>query len=121
MTNLLVQLMPLETPTNKKFFETELIMKGDLMKPTISFDIVLPDGNNSVSAEVINTTQSKLTQLRQQPDELNKHLLLFESFYCETLSSEAGSSVASIARESASKTCRNTNNLAGNFDQWCGT
>jgi hypothetical protein len=42
MTNLLVQLMPLETPTNKKFFETELIMKGDLMKPTISFDIVLP-------------------------------------------------------------------------------
>jgi hypothetical protein len=51
------------------------------MKPTISFDIVLPDGNNSVSAEVINTTQAKLTQLRQQPDELNKRLLLFESFY----------------------------------------
>jgi hypothetical protein len=33
-------------------------MKGDLMKPTISFDIVLPDGNNSVSAEVNNTTQN---------------------------------------------------------------
>jgi hypothetical protein len=33
-------------------------MKGDLMEPSITFDIVLPDGNNSVSAEVINTTQA---------------------------------------------------------------
>jgi hypothetical protein len=38
-------------------FETELKMKGDLMEPSITFDIVLPDGN-SVSAEVINTTQA---------------------------------------------------------------
>ncbi|MDG2432653.1 translocation/assembly module TamB domain-containing protein, partial [Flavobacterium sp.] len=89
-------------------FETELKMQGDLMKPNISFDIVLPDGNNSVSAEVINTTQSKLTQLRQQPDELNKQvfaLLLLNRFIGENpFASEAGgSSVASIARESASK------------------
>jgi hypothetical protein len=102
-------------------FETELIMKGDLMKPTISFDIVLPDGNNSVSAEVINTTQSKLTQLRQQPDELNKQvfaLLLLNRFIGENpFSSEAGgSSVASIARESASKILsQQLNNLAGNL------
>jgi hypothetical protein len=52
MTNLLVQLMPLKHLQTKIPFETELIMKGDLMKPTISF-VVLPDGNNSVSAEVI--------------------------------------------------------------------
>jgi hypothetical protein len=44
-------------------------MKGELMKPSISFNIVLPEGNNSVSTEIINTTQAKLTQLRQQPDE----------------------------------------------------
>jgi hypothetical protein len=50
-------------------------MKGELMKPSISFNIVLPEGNNSVSTEIINTTQAKLTQLRQQPDELNKCLL----------------------------------------------
>jgi hypothetical protein len=41
-------------------------MKGELMKPSISFNIVLPEGNNSVSTEIINTTQAKLTQLRQQ-------------------------------------------------------
>jgi hypothetical protein len=39
-------------------FETELKMKGDLMEPSITFDIVLPDGN-SVSLQVINTTQAK--------------------------------------------------------------
>jgi hypothetical protein len=39
-------------------------MKGELMKPSISF--VLTRGNNSVSTEIINTTQAKLTQLRQQ-------------------------------------------------------
>jgi hypothetical protein len=55
--------------TPKKIpFETELKMKGELMKPSISFNIVLPEGNNSVSTEIINTTQAKLT-LRQQPDE----------------------------------------------------
>jgi autotransporter translocation and assembly factor TamB/Tfp pilus assembly major pilin PilA len=102
-------------------FETELKMNGDLMKPSISFDIVLPDGNNSVSAEVINTTQSKLTQLRQQPDELNKQvfaLLLLNRFIGENpFASEAGgSSVASIARESASKILsQQLNNLAGDL------
>jgi hypothetical protein len=102
-------------------FETELKMKGDLMKPSISFDIVLPDGNNSVSAEVINTTQSKLTQLRQQADELNKQvfaLLLLNRFIGENpfASESGGSSVASIARESASKILsQQLNNLAGDL------
>ncbi|NRT12122.1 translocation/assembly module TamB [Flavobacterium sp. 14A] len=102
-------------------FETELIMNGELMKPTISFDIVLPDGNNSVSTEIINTTQAKLSQLRQQPDELNKQvfaLLLLNRFIGENpFSSEAGgASVASIARESASKILsQQLNNLAGNL------
>lgn len=102
-------------------FETELTMKGDLMKPSISFDIILPDGNNNVAAEVINTTQSKLAQLRQQPDELNKQvfaLLLLNRFIGENpFASEAGgNTVASIARESASKILsQQLNNLAGNL------
>jgi hypothetical protein len=51
-------------------------MKGELMKPSISFNIVLPEGNNSVSTEIINTTQAKLTQLRQQQmNSTNKCLL----------------------------------------------
>lgn len=102
-------------------FETELKMKGELMKPSISFDIILPDGNNSVSTEIINTTQAKLSQLRQQPDELNKQvfaLLLLNRFIGENpFASEAGgSSISSIARQSASKILsQQLNNLAGNL------
>ena len=91
------------------------------MKPDITFNIVLPEGNNSVSTEIINTTQAKLTQLRQQPDELNKQvfaLLLLNRFIGENpFSSEAGSpSVSSFARESASKILsQQLNNLAGDL------
>jgi hypothetical protein len=102
-------------------FETELKMEGELMKPSISFDIVLPDGNNSVSTEIINTTQAKLAQLRQQPDELNKQvfaLLLLNRFIGENpfASESAASSVSSIARESASKILsQQLNNLAADL------
>jgi hypothetical protein len=102
-------------------FETELKMKGELMKPSIAFDIILPEGNNSVSTEIINTTQAKLVQLRQQPDELNKQvfaLLLLNRFIGENpFASESGSSsVSSIARESASKILsQQLNNLAGDL------
>jgi cytoskeletal protein CcmA (bactofilin family) len=102
-------------------FETELKMNGELMKPTISFDIILPDGNNSVSTEIINATQAKLAQLRQQPDELNKQvfaLLLLNRFIGENpFASEAGgTTVSSLARASASKILsQQLNNLAGDL------
>lgn len=102
-------------------FETELKMKGELMKPSISFDIILPEGNNSVSTEIINTTQAKLTQLRQQPDELNKQvfaLLLLNRFIGENpfASESGGTTVSSLARESASKILsQQLNNLAGDL------
>ncbi|PWA04674.1 hypothetical protein DB895_10440 [Flavobacterium psychrotolerans] len=101
-------------------FETELIMKGDLMKPEISFDIVLPEGNNSVAAEIINSTQTKLAQLRQQPSELNKQvfaLLLLNRFIGENpFASEAGSGAESLARQSVSKMMsQQLNNLAGDL------
>ncbi len=100
-------------------FETELKMKGDLLKPEISFNIVLPEGNNSVSTEIINSTQAKLTQLRQEPDELNKQvfaLLLLNRFIGENpFASESGGTTAQgLARESASKILsQQLNNLAG--------
>src|SRR3970040_1978753 len=96
-------------------------MTGELMNPAISFDIVLPEGNNSVSTEIINTTQAKLTQLRQQPDELNKQvfaLLLLNRFIGENqFASEAGrENVSSLARESVSKILsQQLNNLAGDL------
>ncbi|WP_255416586.1 translocation/assembly module TamB domain-containing protein [Flavobacterium sp. GSP6] len=104
-------------------FETALKMNGALLKPTISFDIVLPEGNNSVSTEIINTTQAKLTQLRQQPDELNKQvfaLLLLNRFIGENpfASQSGGATVSSLARESASKILsQQLNNLAGDLIQ----
>jgi hypothetical protein len=82
-------------------------MKGELMKPSISFNIVLPEGNNSVSTEIINTTQAKLTQLRQQPDELNKQvfaLLLLNRFIGENpFASESEELLFRLLLESASK------------------
>ncbi|MBC7747984.1 MAG: translocation/assembly module TamB domain-containing protein [Methylotenera sp.] len=102
-------------------FETNLKMTGELMKPTISFDIILPEGNNSVSTEIINSTQAKLTQLRQQPDEMNKQvfaLLLLNRFIGENpfASETGGTNVSTIARESASKILsQQLNNLASNL------
>jgi hypothetical protein len=102
-------------------FETELNMKGELMKPSITFDIILPEGNNNVSTEIINATQAKLILLREQPDELNKQvfaLLLLNRFIGQDpFSSETGGTTASsLARESASKILsQQLNNLAGDL------
>jgi TamB, inner membrane protein subunit of TAM complex len=102
-------------------FETELKLNGELLKPVISFDIVLPEGNNNVSGDVITTTQAKLAQLRQQPDELNKQvfaLLLLNRFVGENpFSSESGGTTATgLARDSASKILsQQLNNFAGDL------
>lgn len=102
-------------------FETELKMKGELLKPEISFNILLPEGNNNVSTDIINTTKTKLIQLRQQPNELNKQvfaLLLLNRFIGENpFASEAGvGSASSLARASASKILsQQLNNLAGDL------
>jgi hypothetical protein len=65
--------------------------------------------------------QAKLTQLRQQPDELNKQvfaLLLLNRFIGENpfASESGGTTVSSLARESASKILsQQLNNLAGDL------
>jgi hypothetical protein len=102
-------------------FETELKMKGELLQPEISFDIVLPDANNTVSAEIINTTQTKLEQIRRDDDALNKQvfaLLLLNRFIGENpFESETGGvSGAYLAKQSASKILsQQLNNLAGDL------
>lgn len=102
-------------------FETELKMNGELLQPKISFDIILTEGNNTVSAEVINTTKAKLEQIRQQEDVLNKQvfaLLLLNRFIGENpFESETGGfSASSFARQSASKILsQQLNNLAGDI------
>ena len=102
-------------------FETNLIMKGELLKPEITFDIILHEGNNTVSTEIINGTQAKLAQLRQEPSELNKQvfaLLLLNRFIGENpFASESGGATAeSLARQSASKILsQQLNDLAGDL------
>lgn len=101
-------------------FHTVLKMKGELLSPELSFDIILPDGNYGVSSDIINNTKTKLEQLRQQPSDLNKQvfaLLLLNHFINENpFSSEAGTSTEAIARQSVSKILsQQLNNLAGDL------
>ncbi len=101
--------------------DTQLKMKGELLKPEITFDIVLPEDKNNVSSLVLTTTNNKLAQLRQQQTELDKQvfaLLLLNRFIGENpFSSEAGNSdAAALARQSASKILsQQLNNLAGDL------
>jgi hypothetical protein len=102
-------------------FQVLLNMDGELLKPEISFDIVLPEGNYNVSQDIISESRTRLEQLRQQPSELNKQvfaLLLLNRFVGENpFASEAGSGgVESIARQSVSKILsQQLNNLAGDL------
>lgn len=56
-------------------FNVNLILKNELMKPDISFDIVLPDSTYTVSPDVIATVNTRLAQIRQDPNEMNKQVL----------------------------------------------
>ncbi|WPO76888.1 translocation/assembly module TamB domain-containing protein [Flavobacterium sp. KACC 22761] len=89
-------------------FETHLKMNGELLKPEITFDIVLPEGNYGVSSNVVDMSRTKLEQLRQEPAEMNKQvfaLLLLNRFIGENpfASESGGTSAESLARQSVSK------------------
>ncbi|HLA56008.1 MAG TPA: translocation/assembly module TamB domain-containing protein [Flavobacterium sp.] len=102
-------------------FQTLLKMNGELLKPIITFDIVLPEANYNVSSDIVTASQTKLAQLREEPDELNKQvfaLLLLGHFIGENpFASEAGSGGAEgLARQSVSKILsQQLNSLAGDL------
>lgn len=104
-------------------FDVYLMMKGELLKPVISFDIQLPsDKNYGVSTDVVNTVQSRLIQLRQEPDNLNKQvfaLLLLNRFVGEDPFNNSASSsldAGTFAKQSVSKLLtEQLNNLAANL------
>lgn len=56
-------------------FNVNLTLTNDLLQPQISFDIVLPDSTYSVGPEVVATINSRLSQVRQDPNEMNKQVL----------------------------------------------
>ena len=90
-------------------FRVVLNMKGELMKPSITFDIQLPENENyGVNKDVITTVNNKLFILRQDPSEINKQvfaLLLLNRFVQENPfeSSSSGLTAESFARQSVSK------------------
>ncbi|MEL1253072.1 translocation/assembly module TamB domain-containing protein [Flavobacterium sp. DGU38] len=89
-------------------FETHLKMNGELLKPEITFDIILPEGNYGVSSNIVDMSRTKLEQLRQEPAELNKQvfaLLLLNRFIGENpfASESGGTNAESLARQSVSK------------------
>ena len=123
LQNQMADLSPMQSNMYKQKipFQTLLMMKGELMKPEISFDIQMPEGNLGVSGDVVANTKTKLTQIRQQESELNKQvfaLLLLNRFVGENPfeSMVGGMSAESIARQSVSKILSDQlNNLAGNL------
>jgi hypothetical protein len=91
-------------------FHVKLILAGELMKPDVTFDIVLPtDRSYPVSADIIRNVDIRLAQLRQEPGELNKQvfsLLLLNRFVGDNpfqSSGGGGFSASRFARQSVSK------------------
>jgi len=56
-------------------FNVDLGLSNELLKPKITFDIVLPDSTYSVSPEVIANVNARLDQVRQDTNEMNKQVL----------------------------------------------
>jgi hypothetical protein len=103
-------------------FDVHLKMEGELLKPEISFDIILPEEKKyAVSGEIITTVRTRLDQLRQEPGEMNKQvfsLLLLNRFVAENPFNSSGGSFNAgvLARQSVSKLLtEQLNRLAGDL------
>jgi hypothetical protein len=90
-------------------FDVMLKMEDELLRPKISFDIILPnDKSYVVSNDVITNVRTRLDQLRQDEGEMNKQifsLLLLNRFVAENPFESSGGStnVSTLARNSVSK------------------
>lgn len=89
-------------------FDVMLRMEGELLKPQISFDIILPENKSySVSNDILANVRTKLEQLRQSPGDMNKQvfsLLLLNRFVAENpFNTSSGISASSVLRQSVTK------------------
>ena len=105
-------------------FEVHLLLKGELLKPDITFDIILPEEKNyNVSKAVLNTVSDKLTIMRQEPAEMNKQvfaLLLLNRFVGDNPFASSGGSLSAstFAKQSVSRLLsEQLNNLTKNLIQ----
>ncbi|HEU0227053.1 MAG TPA: translocation/assembly module TamB domain-containing protein, partial [Arachidicoccus soli] len=49
--------------------------KNELLKPDISFDIILPDSTYTLASGAISVINNRLAQVRRDPNEMNKQVL----------------------------------------------
>jgi hypothetical protein len=90
-------------------FEVHLNLTGELLKPVIDFDIILPqDQNYGVSNDIVTLVQARLNQIREDEGEINKQvfsLLLLGRFVGENPFESSGDafSAGSYARQSVSR------------------
>jgi translocation and assembly module TamB len=89
-------------------FEVLLKLNGKIMKPDISFDIVLPDDkDNVVASSVADQVQRKLVEIRNDPSILNKQvfaaLILGRFIADDPFASGTGGGLEYAARQSASR------------------
>ncbi len=104
-------------------FQVLLKMKGELLKPILTFDIALPIENTArVSNDILLNVNARLDQIKQEPSELNKQvfaLLLLNRFVSENpfqSSSSSGFNATSFAKQSVSKILtEQLNRLAGDL------
>jgi hypothetical protein len=93
-----------------------LYLNGQIMEPTISYDIILPEGYAAAWKEV----DEKLTQIRRDQAELSKQvfaLLLLNRFVQDNPFQDAGAGVtiASMARQSLGQL------LTSELNQWANS
>lgn len=104
-------------------FSVLLKLKGKVMKPEITFDIVLPEDKATVvKSDIGDNVQRKLTEIRNDPSVLNKQVfavLILGRFIAEDpFASGSGGGIEYAARQSASRFLSDQlNNLAGQLVQ----
>jgi hypothetical protein len=101
-------------------FQVNLFIKGEMMKPSLTFGIDVDEDRASVSQDVMSLVNTRLAQISEDESELNKQvfaLIVLGRFVAENpFSSSAGGSVESMARESVSKLLSaQLNRLAGDL------
>lgn len=89
-------------------FSVVLKLTGEIMKPEVNFDITLPkEKNYRANSEVVANVQGKLSQLRNNPSEMNKQvfaaLILNKFLASDPFESLGGTSAEYVARQSASR------------------
>ncbi len=88
-------------------FNIDLYMKGAVLKPNLTFDVILPEATNyRLSSERVDVVQSKLSQIRTDTSELNKQVfavLIMNRFLSDnSINSGGGSSAQYVALQSVS-------------------